>query len=1235
MLLALTWVANSNLVYRVAFNHPKLSHLFGVCLLILLGGSVIIRSVLIFVHTVCWYVEPISDIKYTISFFRSMESKTIYTQATLLIAVSVGVWWAANSITAVSSKSFMRGASKPDINSWSDAILDFRWLELTTLQHLIGAVVSIAWLKTVGKTVWPSEASKKIILLASLGNVAGNMATNAAYAMVSSSMTQVVKACEPLFMFGLSLLLYKDYQVLNSATLLSIVIMVIGASLFVAYDSTFLVSGLLAALCSNVAFPIRNIYLKKLSSVWESSFQKYAVISIYSVLVLTPLVVVKMLLFQSFAFAKKWGEGFVSASCHCTYNIASIYVLQNFTPLTHAILNLLKRGIVIGVNLVYFQLPLSWKMVLGLGLLFAGLYLYVSKGKKFPLLSVALVIAVVVGIVLLIPQKTEMTQVIENKVNLELSPRLKLSQSVTQKSVLHKDDTFQQHSVINKTSSNLARVAWVFDRPLSKKILSNIQTLSTEHRLLVYCGTTHCMQAINDLSNENISTSFLLINELVQDTPFENWLARHMFYKVLAMEAYEDHLQEVVRLAILWSYGGLYFEPNVQLMTKSLPACSSDSEWVGKNPVSDGIQHFDIACLPKQAGFTKTLSKMFAEEYLPENSVKPKMNVDEKTWNSYFSKTKLPEIVDVKYDTLSLSADQSWNNHYATLDYHTTVRRVSTDNQGDEIQGYPGLQFLPFIDSFLDRDALYSNKNNDQHITAFFNAWWGYDKSDWPPQSNVDPLLFSIHVFPRMKPLWEREADYLKPKAPIGCRDTSTVDFLTNLGVPSYFSGCFTVMYKPLSLKPRTNDVLVVDVGRKFYDMLPDRIRNDKRNHFSHDIWGNSRYDRSTRFIEAFKKIERYSTAKLVITQRIHTALPCVALNTPVLFINSAGMPGGGGTVKSGSDRTTGLLSMFHTMNAYQIEDKDMPDWFANFPWDNPPPNPDMATHMRLRATFWYETRKRPSLYDAGLKFGVVPMSPPTPCVDREQFHIHFPHPDDHFTWQDHRSVESIFRHHPCASVLVHSNTLNDERFSVFRESGYVIQTQTYDHRSFIKPATGDLTEQLISNTYLVRALVLLKWGGVYMDSNIILTKSIIIDLPRNFIVWRDSSKREVDSSFMRFEKGNKFLESVAAKFAADPDNQGDGLYTEALQKAEDKVETIDSRTVFVFDNAQVNKQCYEVTSGPEYDSWSKTIAESAAAVALSSDYSVTQSIGTTPLKEGTLCRKLLYDFCVICSVLL
>ena len=40
------------------------------------------------------------------------------------------------------------------------------------------------------------------------------------------------------------------------------------------------------------------------------------------------------------------------------------------------------------------------------------------------------------------------------------------------------------------------------------------------------------------------------------------------------------------------------------------------------------------------------------------------------------------------------------------------------------------------------------------------------------------------------------------------------------------------------------------------------------------------------RFNIAKKLLDKYSKAKLVITSRLHGALPCLALNTPFIFDN-------------------------------------------------------------------------------------------------------------------------------------------------------------------------------------------------------------------------------------------------------------------------------------------------------------------------------------------------------------
>ena len=76
--------------------------------------------------------------------------------------------------------------------------------------------------------------------------------------------------------------------------------------------------------------------------------------------------------------------------------------------------------------------------------------------------------------------------------------------------------------------------------------------------------------------------------------------------------------------------------------------------------------------------------------------------------------------------------------------------------------------------------------------------------------------------------------------------------------------------------------------------------------------------------------------AKLVITSRIHVAMPCVAYGTPVIFVSGT-LPGGGG------GRATGLTPMFHTLDPSNISA------IADFDFENPPPNPNCHVAQTFR----------------------------------------------------------------------------------------------------------------------------------------------------------------------------------------------------------------------------------------------------------------------------------------------
>ena len=70
------------------------------------------------------------------------------------MVAAVVIWWTASTIATIASKSVMKGS---DVSNSSRAYSfeDWRWVDLTALQHLLGSILSVMWMKAVGMSVWP------------------------------------------------------------------------------------------------------------------------------------------------------------------------------------------------------------------------------------------------------------------------------------------------------------------------------------------------------------------------------------------------------------------------------------------------------------------------------------------------------------------------------------------------------------------------------------------------------------------------------------------------------------------------------------------------------------------------------------------------------------------------------------------------------------------------------------------------------------------------------------------------------------------------------------------------------------------------------------------------------------------------------------------------------------------------------------------------------------------------
>mmetsp|Transcript_14391 Transcript_14391/g.21544 ORF Transcript_14391/g.21544 Transcript_14391/m.21544 type:complete len:287 (-) Transcript_14391:35-895(-) len=188
----------------------------------------------------------------------------------------------------------------------------------------------------------------------------------------------------------------------------------------------------------------------------------------------------------------------------------------------------------------------------------------------------------------------------------------------------------------------------------------------------------------------------------------------------------------------------------------------------------------------------------------------------------------------------------------------------------------------------LDREHL-NTYTSVGEVVLIMNGWYQHNLNGFPPPPNIKPILLSFHTSNRA--FIQQHHAWFKHHEPIGCRDQSTVELFQQVNIKAYFTGCLTLTFDTVPKSQKyPNLVVVVDANRKVGK--PTNADHFLRNYqnatfFSHGI---STHPGLTR--TGFKKREEvakgfldiYAYASLVITSRLHVALPARALGTDVLF---------------------------------------------------------------------------------------------------------------------------------------------------------------------------------------------------------------------------------------------------------------------------------------------------------------------------------------------------------------
>lgn len=236
-----------------------------------------------------------------------------------------------------------------------------------------------------------------------------------------------------------------------------------------------------------------------------------------------------------------------------------------------------------------------------------------------------------------------------------------------------------------------------------------------------------------------------------------------------------------------------------------------------------------------------------------------------------------------------------------------------TENIGDDVQTYVAERFLPRVDYIIDRDNVTSFIPEErEYVATIMNAWWMNQKFNWPPSPYIYPKMISMHFthYDTIYHIDQRHIttgygkEYLKKHEPIGCRDSYSKNILLENGIQSYFSGCMTLTLQRFENIEKEDFILAVDISDSIYEKLKTitnkrivRITNNRRREeYSKLDWKTRK-----RYVEDYlKTIQR---ADLVITPRLHCALPSLALQTKVLLVDYS----------LNNDRTSDFLKLLHT----------------------------------------------------------------------------------------------------------------------------------------------------------------------------------------------------------------------------------------------------------------------------------------------------------------------------------
>ncbi len=203
----------------------------------------------------------------------------------------------------------------------------------------------------------------------------------------------------------------------------------------------------------------------------------------------------------------------------------------------------------------------------------------------------------------------------------------------------------------------------------------------------------------------------------------------------------------------------------------------------------------------------------------------------------------------------------------------------ATRNCGDDIQAYAiellyrhmGIDYSEVV-RVTSKD-LFSYDGKEYLVLPLNTPFWG-------TYSKLSPKIIPVYL--GISVLNNSVAESLRWKEfePIGCRDQHTYEQVVKCGVKAYLNGCMSLTLPKAKDRTKADKVYIIDVCEELLSKIPPELKKDaifKKQQYRGDDNITEQFT-----LSAYEEIQR--EARLVITSRLHCAVPCVAYGVPVIL---------------------------------------------------------------------------------------------------------------------------------------------------------------------------------------------------------------------------------------------------------------------------------------------------------------------------------------------------------------